>query len=37
VRWVNAALRLLKTLRRIDEPKKPTIDDLLGYGEADNG
>jgi len=37
IRAVTAAVKLLKTLRRIDEPKKPTIDDLLGYGEADNG
>jgi hypothetical protein len=30
-------VKLLKTLRRLDEPKKPSIDDLLGYSEADNG
>jgi hypothetical protein len=36
VRCVNAALRLLKTLRR-KEPAKPDIDELLGHSEAANG
>jgi hypothetical protein len=36
VRSTNAALRLLKTLRRI-EPPKPSIEEILGYDEPSNG
>jgi len=36
VRAINAALRLLKPLQRITKAP-PTVDELLGYGEADNG
>ena len=36
VRCVTAAVKLLKTLRRI-EPKQPDIDELLGHSEAVNG